>query len=171
MRRGVSLNFSSAVQYLLFLSIVTALVKPLGSYMEKVFARKRSALDGLCSPVERAIYRVCRIDPNREMSATEYASSFILFGLVSTLSLFAVLRLQHFLPWFYPSYHTTPLTPDLAMNTAVSFSTTTTWQAYAGESTMSYFSQMAGLCAQNFLAVAAGLAAGIAFNQASRTRV
>jgi potassium-transporting ATPase potassium-binding subunit len=72
-------------------------------------------------------------------------------------------QMQQFLPWFFPQYHTTPLSPDLALNTAISFSTTTTWQAYAGENTMSYFSQMVGLCAQNFLAGAAGLAVGVAF--------
>jgi K+-transporting ATPase ATPase A chain len=77
--------------------------------------------------------------------------------------LYGILRLQQFLPWFFPQYHTTPLSPDLALNTAISFSTTTTWQAYAGENTMSYFSQIVGLCAQNFLAGAAGLAVGIAF--------
>jgi potassium-transporting ATPase potassium-binding subunit len=77
--------------------------------------------------------------------------------------LYCVLRLQGFLPWFFPKYLTTPLSPDLALNTAVSFSTTTTWQAYGGENTMSYLSQMAGLCAENFLAGAAGLAIGIAF--------
>jgi K+-transporting ATPase ATPase A chain len=71
--------------------------------------------------------------------------------------------MQQFLPWFFPQYQTTPMSPDLALNTAISFSTTTTWQAYAGENTMSYFSQMVGLCAQNFLAGAAGLAVGVAF--------
>jgi K+-transporting ATPase ATPase A chain len=77
--------------------------------------------------------------------------------------LYGILRLQQFLPWFFPEYLTTPLTRDLALNTAVSFSTTTTWQAYAGENTLTYFSQMVGLCAQNFLAGAAGLAASVAF--------
>ena len=157
------MNLSSAIQYFVFLGVVTAFVQPLGGYLERVFSRKRSALDGLCAPVERFVYGACGIDPDREMKSTEYATSFILFGLVSTLLLFAILRLQPFLPWFYPAYHTTPLSPDLAMNTAVSFSTTTTWQAYSGESTMSYCSQMIGLCAQNFLAAGAGLAAGIAF--------
>jgi K+-transporting ATPase ATPase A chain len=76
---------------------------------------------------------------------------------------FAFSDCRAFLPWFFPKYLTTPLSPDLALNTAISFSTTTTWQTYAGENTMSYFSQMAGLCAQNFLAGAAGLAIGIAF--------
>jgi potassium-transporting ATPase potassium-binding subunit len=153
----------SATQYLLFLAIVTALVKPLGGYMERVFSGKRTALDLLCLPIERLIYRVAGVNPDVEMTGKEYATCFVLFGLVGTLLLYGVLRMQQFLPWFFPRYHTTPLSPDLAMNAAISFSTTTTWQAYGGESTMSYFSQMVGLCAQNFLAGAAGLAAGIAF--------
>jgi len=156
-------NLASLIQFLLFLAIVTALVKPLGGYMKKVFCSERSAVDSLCLPLEKLLYRLSGIDPNREMTFGEYAASFVLFGLVSTLLLFAILRVQQFLPWFYPAYHTMPLSPDLAMNTAVSFSTTSTWQAYAGESTMSYFSQMVGLCAQNFLAAGAGLAVGIAF--------
>jgi len=156
-------SFSSFTQYVVFLGVVTALVKPLGGYMEKVFSGKRSALDGLCSPVERLVYRIAGVDVEREMGFAEYASSLVLFGIVCTLSLYVILRLQRFFPWFYPASQTTRLTPDLAMNTAVSFSTTTTWQAYSGETTMSYFSQMAGLCAQNFLAGATGLAAGVAF--------
>jgi len=156
-------NFYSLAQYLLFLGIVTALVKPLGGYLAKVFSSERSALDGLCRPVEELIYRITGVNPEREMGFAEYAISFGLFGLASILLLYVILRLQRFLPWFYPAYHTTPLPPDLAMNTAISFSTTSTWQAYSGETTMSYFSQMVGLCAQNFLAAGAGLAAGIAF--------
>jgi K+-transporting ATPase ATPase A chain len=153
----------SATQFLLFLAIVTALVKPLGGYMERVFSGKRTLLDPLCRPVERLIYRVSAVDPSVEMTSKEYATCFVLFGFVGTLLLYGILRLQQFLPWFFPQYHTTPLSPDLALNTAISFSTTTTWQAYAGENTMSYFSQMVGLCAQNFLAGAAGLAVGVAF--------
>jgi potassium-transporting ATPase potassium-binding subunit len=157
------LDFYSAAQYVLFLVIVTVLVRPLGEYLERVFSRKSTILDRVCLPVERIIYRITAVDPKAEMTAKEYATCFILFSLVSTLLLYVILRMQRFLPWFFPQYHTTPLSPDLALNTAVSFSTTTTWQAYAGENTMSYFSQMVGLCAQNFLAGAAGLAVGIAF--------
>jgi K+-transporting ATPase ATPase A chain len=153
----------SAIQYLLFVAIVTALVKPLGGYMERVFSRTRTVLDRVCLPVERLIYRITAVDPNVEMTGKEYATCFVLFGFAGTLLLYAILRLQPFLPWFFPQYHTTPLSPDLALNTAISFSTTTTWQAYAGENTMTYFSQMVGLCAQNFLAGAAGLAVGVAF--------
>ena len=157
------MNLQNVIQYLLFLAIVTALVKPLGGYMQRVFSRDRTVLDRLCLPVEQLIYRVTWVDPDVEMTGQEYATCFVLFGMVGTLLLYAILRLQQFVPWFFPQYHTTPLTPDLALNTAISFSTTTTWQAYAGENTMSYFSQMVGLCAQNFLAGAAGLAVGIAF--------
>src|SRR6202050_4859906 len=131
--------------------------------MERVFSRKRTALDRLCLPVERIILRITGVNPEVEMTGKEYATCLVLFGFVGTLVLYAILRTQQFFPWFFPQYHTTPLSPDLALNTAISFSTTTTWQAYAGESTMSYFSQMVGLCAQNFLAGAAGLALGVAF--------
>jgi len=147
----------------LFVAIVTILVKPLGGYMERVFSRQRTSLDRLCLPVERLIYRISAVDPNAEMTGKEYATCFVLFGFAGTLLAYGILRVQQFLPWFFPQYHTTPLSPDLALNTAISFSTTTTWQAYAGENTMSYFSQMVGLCAQNFLAGAAGLAVGVAF--------
>jgi K+-transporting ATPase ATPase A chain len=151
------------MQYVLFVVIVTLLVKPLGGYMERVFSRQRTAVDRFCLPVERLIYRITFVDPNVEMTGKEYATCFVVFGLAGTLLLYGILRLQQFLPWFFPQYHTTPLSPDLALNTAISFSTTSTWQAYAGENTMTYFSQMVGLCAQNFLAGAAGLAVGVAF--------
>ncbi len=157
------MDFYSAAQYFLFLVIVTALVKPLGGYIERVFAGEPTTLDRLCLPVERFIYRITKVDPNWEMTGGEYAICFVLFGLSGTFLLYLILRIQHFLPWFFPQYQTTPLSGDLALNTAISFSTTTTWQAYAGENTMTYFSQMVGLCVQNFLAGAAGLAVGIAF--------
>ena len=157
------MNVSSATQYLLFVAIVTALVKPLGGYMHRVFTRQSTVLDRLCGPAERSIYRLTGIDSSVEMNAGQYAICFIVFGLICTLFLYAILRLQRFLPFYFPQYQTTPLSADLSFNTAISFSTTSTWQAYASEGTMSYFSQMMGLCVQNFLAGAAGLAVGIAF--------
>src|SRR3974390_2563687 len=117
----------SVIQYVLFAAIVTALVKPLGGYMERVFSRQRSTLDRLCLPIERLIYRITAVDPNVEMTGKEYVTCFMLFGLAGTLLLYAILRMQQFLPWFFPQYQTTPLTSDLALNAAVSFSTTTTW--------------------------------------------
>ena len=157
------MNLYSLAQYLLFVLIVTVVVMPLGGYMHRVFSRRKTVLDPLWVPVERSIYLLAGIDSAVEMSAGQYATCFVVFGLICTLILYAILRFQHFLPWCFPDYQTTPLSPDLSFNTAISFSTTTTWQAYGGESTMSYFSQMVGLCVQNFLAGAAGLAVGIAF--------
>jgi len=157
------MSSSALVQYAAFLLAVTLLVKPVGRYMARVFTGESTPLDPLLCPLERLIYRLTGVQPKSEMRWQEYAQAFVILGMVGTLLLYAILRLQRLLPWFYPAYMTTPMTPDLAINTAVSFSTTTTWQAYAGESTLSYFSQMAGLTVQNFLAGAAGLAVGVAF--------
>ncbi|HYA47932.1 MAG TPA: potassium-transporting ATPase subunit KdpA, partial [archaeon] len=157
------MTLQALVQYVFFLLLLTVLVKPLGGYMARVFQGQRTLLDPALRPVERFLYRLTRVDEQEEMDWKQYAVSFVLFGFCGILLLYAILRLQRFLPWFYPAWQTTPLTPDLAMNTAVSFATTTTWQAYSGETTMSYFSQMVGLTAQNFLAGAAGLAVGVAF--------
>jgi potassium-transporting ATPase potassium-binding subunit len=157
------MSLSALAQYAAFLLTVTLLVKPVGRYMARVFAGERTALDPLLCPLECLIYRLTAVKPNREMRWQEYAQAFVIFSMAGTLLLYTILRLQRFLPWFFPSHMTTPMTPDLAMNTAVSFSTTTTWQAYGGETTMSYFSQIVGLTVQNFLAGAAGLAVGVAF--------
>jgi K+-transporting ATPase ATPase A chain len=155
---------SSFVQYALFLGIVTALVKPFGAYMARVFDGGQTTLGRVLEPIERLLYRLARVDPKAEMSWLEYAVAFIIFTAVGTLALYVTLRLQRYLPGGpSPDALTTPMTPDLAFNTAVSFSTTTTWQAYGGETTMKYWAQIGGLAAQNFLAGAAGLAVGVAF--------
>jgi potassium-transporting ATPase potassium-binding subunit len=151
------------LQPALFLAVVLVLVRPVGEYIARVFGGERTWLDPVARPVERAIYRVTRIDASADMDWTEYAASFVVFGLVGTVVLYALLRVQRWLPWFDAAHITTPMTPDLAANTAISFATTSTWQAYGGETTMSYTSQLIGLAAQNFLAGAAGLAVGIAF--------
>jgi potassium-transporting ATPase potassium-binding subunit len=154
---------SSLLQSALFLAAVLALVRPAGAYLSRVFTRERTWLDPVLGPVERGIYRVARIDAAQDMSWAEYAASFVVFGLVGTLLLYGLLRVQRWLPWFDAAHLTTRMTPDLAANTAISFGTTSTWQAYGGETTMSYATQMLGLAGQNFLAGAAGLAIGIAF--------
>ena len=152
------------LQYLVFLAVVTALVKPAGAYLARIFNGGRTPLDRLLGPIERLIYWFCRVDPNKEMSWLEYAMAFVIFSGVGTLILYGILRFQAFIPGGPPSaVLTTPITPDLAMNTAISFSTTSTWQAYSGETTMKNWTQLIGLAAQNFLAGAAGLAIGIAF--------
>ena len=157
------MSSSALLQYAAFLLAVTLLVKPVGRYMARVFTGEKTLLDPLLCPVERLLYRLTGVKRDSEMGWQEYACAFVVFGMVGTLLLYTILRLQRLLPWFYPAYMTTPMTPDLAMNTAVSFATTTTWQAYGGETTLSYFSQIVGLTVQNFLAGAAGLAVGVAF--------
>ena len=157
------MTLANALQYGLFLVVVTAFVIPVGRYIARVFSGQKTILDPLLVPVERLIYRLSGTDPQHEMTWVEYATSFIVFSLVGTLALYLILRIQPLFHTFDPAHRPSPLSPDLAMNTAISFSTTTTWQAYGGENAMSYFSQMAGLAAQNFLAGASGLAVGIAF--------
>jgi K+-transporting ATPase ATPase A chain len=157
------MSIINLVQYALFLLIVALLVKPVGGYLARVFSGEWTPLDRVLRPVERGIYRLAGIDPAREMDCKQYARCFVLFGLAGTLLLYAILRVQALVPGPNAAYQTTPMTPDLAFNTAMSFTTTTTWQAYAGESTMSYASQIVGLAAQSFFAGAAGLAVGVAF--------
>ena len=153
----------NVLQYAVFVLIVALLVKPLGGYMSRVFSGGKTLLDPLLLPIERLIYRLTGVDAELEMDWSQYAIAFIVFSFVGTLALYAILRLQQYLPFFYGTYQTTPLDPALAMNTAISFATTTTWQAYSGESAMSYTTQVVGLAVQNFLAGASGLAVGIAF--------
>jgi K+-transporting ATPase ATPase A chain len=151
-------------EYLLFLGIVVGLAKPAGLYMARVFEGRPTWLDPVLRPLETLILAVLGVRRLQEMSAGLYFACFVLFGLLGALALFALMMLQAALP-AGPSDHylTTPMTSDLALNTAVSFATTTTWQAYAGESTLRYLTQAIGLVSQNFLAGAAGLAVGVAF--------
>ena len=155
----------SVAQYSVFLVTVVLLVKPVGAYMADVFERQPTFLDFAFNPFEKLIYKITRVDAEREMNWREYAAAFIIFSFAGTIVLFLILEVQTILPFFSLTKDslTSPMTPDLAMNTAISFATTTTWQAYGGETTMSYFSQIVGLTVQNFLAGAGGLAVGIAF--------
>lgn len=120
------MSLTNLLQYAGLLLIVVLLVRPLGGYMARVFQGERTRADPLLRPLERGIYRLSGIDPQHEMNWKEYALAFVAFGLVGTLILYVLLRLQSVLPWFNAAYQTTPLTPDLAMNTAISFATTTT---------------------------------------------
>jgi K+-transporting ATPase ATPase A chain len=152
------------LEYVLFLVIVVALASPVGRYLARVCERQPTMFDRMLRPVESFLYRLFGVRPEQEMSASVYIISFLMFGASSTMVLFLVLMLQRWLPGApADSYLTTPMTADLAANTAVSFTTTTTWQAYAGENTLRYLAQVFGLVAQSFLAGAAGLAVGFAF--------
>jgi K+-transporting ATPase ATPase A chain len=149
------------MQILFFLFTIFLVTPVLGGFMARVFARERTWLDPVMRPVERLIYRLTGVDESREMRWTEYAVALLLFSGVSLLVLYAMQRLQGVLPWNPQGFAGVP--PDLAFNTAVSFTTNTNWQAYSGESTMSYFTQMAGLAYHNFVSAAVGLAVAIAF--------
>jgi K+-transporting ATPase ATPase A chain len=148
------------LQILVFLAAVFAVTPPIGAFMSRVFSGQRTWLDPILRPVERLIYRLTGVDDRREMRWTEYAGALLLFSAVSMLVLYAMQRLQGFLPFNPQGFG--GVAPDLAFNTAASFVTNTNWQAYSGESTMSYFTQMAGLAYQNFVSAAAGMTVAIA---------
>ena len=152
--------WNSILQVGLFSLILTALSVPLGLYMARVFADERTFLDPVLRPVERTIYRICGVQPATEMTWVEYAVAMLLFSMVGMLLLYGIERLQDFLP--LNPQGLPAVSPDLAFNTAASFTTNTNWQAYTGESTMSYLTQMAGLAFHNFVSAAAGIAVAIA---------
>jgi K+-transporting ATPase ATPase A chain len=152
------------IEYIVFLALVVGLAQPVGIYVARVFEGTPTFLDPIFRPVESVVYRLLGVRANREMSARRYTLCFLLFSAISTVGLFLLLLAGRWLPGGPADrYVTTPMTWDLAANTAISFSTTTTWQAYGGETTLRYVTQLAGLVSQNFLAGAAGLALGIAF--------
>jgi potassium-transporting ATPase potassium-binding subunit len=144
-----------------FLLAILAVTPLLGAFMARVFSRQRTFLDPVMRPLERLIYKLTGVDEFREMRWAEYAVAMLMFSLVSLLMLYVMQRVQHVLPFNPQGFG--PVAPDLAFNTAVSFTTNTNWQAYGGETTMSYFTQMAGLAYHNFVSAAAGMAVAIAF--------
>ena len=149
------------LQIAFFFLLVVAVTKPLGVFMTNVFERKRTFLDPVLRPIERLIYKLTGVDEEREMPWTEYAVAMLLFSLVPMLLLYLIQRVQYYLP-FNPQKLIGVNPPHLAFNTAASFTTNTNWQAYSGETTMSYFTQMAGLAYHNFTSAAVGIALAIA---------
>jgi potassium-transporting ATPase potassium-binding subunit len=147
-------------QILLYFLLVIAVTIPMGAYMYRVFERRRTWLDPVLRPVERGIYAACGIDEHREQRWTGYAVSVLLFSVVGLVFTYLILRIQHQLPLNPEGFPAVP--DDLSFNTAVSFTTNTNWQAYSGESTMSYLSQMMGLAFHNFVSAATGIAIAIA---------
>jgi len=149
------------LQALVVLAILVACTIPLGRHMCAVFAGERTFLTPLLAPVERAIYRFCRIHPNAQMSWRTYLFAMLGLSAVGIAWLYVLLRIQQWLPLNPQGFGN--FAPDLAWNTAISFATTTDWQAYSGESSLGYLAQMAGCAWQNFLAAGVGLALAIAF--------
>ena len=155
---------------LVFFLLVLAVTKPLGLFMANLFEGKRTFLHPILRSVEKLCYRLCGIKEESEQKWTQYAASLIAFSLASFVFTYLIQRLQGLLP-FNPMHfstahapsNATPMTPDLAFNTATSFTTNTNWQAYGGETTLSYFVQMAALTVQNFVSPVVGICAALAF--------
>src|SRR6267142_1486573 len=150
------------IQLIAFVAILLAITKPLGVYLVKVLdPKERTFLDRILKPVERLLYRLIGVDPSKEHDWKQYTIAMLLFSLVGGLFTYAILRFQDYVPWHQhidALANKTPITPHLAFNTAMSFTTNTNWQNYSGENTMSYFSQMVGLASHNFWSAAVGIA-------------
>ncbi|PPE77895.1 potassium-transporting ATPase subunit KdpA, partial [Kaistia algarum] len=152
------------LQIAVVFAVVLATASPLGAFMARIYAGEPTFLSTLLGPVERALYRFAGVDPSREHSALGYTVAMLVFNAAGFALLYGMLRLQGLLPLNPLGFGS--LSPDLAFNTAVSFVTNTNWQSYGGETTMSLFSQMAGLTVQNFLSAATGLALAVALVRA-----
>jgi K+-transporting ATPase ATPase A chain len=149
------------LQIALFIACVLLLAKPMGSYLTRVFERRRTFLDPVLVPCERLLYRMTGVHAEEEMRWTEYAVAMLLFSAATLVLTYLVERLQGHLPW--NPQHLPGVESALALNTAISFTTNTNWQSYVPESTMSYLTQMLGLATHNFWSAAVGLALAIAF--------
>jgi K+-transporting ATPase ATPase A chain len=148
------------LQILVFFGVILAITKPLGVYMARVLEREKSFTDPIFNPVERLLYRITGIDESHEMGWKEYSIAMLLFSAVTMLLTYAIQRLQTYLPWNPQRFGA--VAPDLAFNTAASFTSNTNWQSYTPESTMSYLTQMAGLATHNFWSAAVGIALAVA---------
>jgi K+-transporting ATPase ATPase A chain len=148
------------VQLVLYMVVLIALSKPLGSYMARVYQGEPGVLGKIFGPIERLVYRACGVSADQEMSWKTYAIAMLAFNFAGIVVVYGLLRLQDVFPLNPQAM--VAATPDLAFNTAVSFGTNTNWQAYGGEATLSYLSQMAGLTVQNFVSAAAGMACLVA---------
>jgi K+-transporting ATPase ATPase A chain len=158
------MSFAGWFEIVLTVALVFAAAYPIGAFMADVFDNRRTFLSPILGPVERALYRLAGVNPEVEQKWPEYAISMVAFGGGCMLALYALLRLQAYLPLNPQGFPGVP--PDLAFNIAISFVTNANWQAYGGETTLSHLSQMAGLTANNFLDSAAATAIAVALIRA-----
>ena len=158
------MTYAGSFDIALTLALVVAAAYPMGAFMADIFESRATPLTPIFGPIERTFYRLAGVDPESEQKWLEYALSMVLFGGACLLSLYALLRLQAYLPLNPQGFPNVP--PDLAFNIAVSFVTNANWQAYAGETTLSHLSQMVGLTVNNFLDSAAATAIAVALIRA-----
>ena len=151
---------SGWLQFVAFFAVLLLLMRPLGLYIARVVEGEKTFLDPVLRPIERLFYRVCGIQADQEMSWQQYSVAMLIVSFVSLLLTYVIERAQSLLPW--NPQHLAGVSPALAFNTAVSFTTNTNWQSYTPETTMSYFTQMVGLAYHNFLSAAIGIAVAIA---------
>ena len=149
------------LQFAIYSVILLAMVRPVGIYLARVVEGERTWLDPVLRPCERLIYKLCAINAEQEMNWRQYAYALLGFSAVTMVFTYVIERLQYYLPW--NPQHLPGVGPDLAFNTAASFTTNTNWQFYSGESTMSYLTQMMGLATHNFWSAAAGIVVAIVF--------
>jgi K+-transporting ATPase ATPase A chain len=149
------------LQIIVFIAAILLLAKPMGVYMARVFEGRKTFLDPILRPCERLLYRLTGVKPGEEMGWVQYGGAMLLFSAATLLLTYLIERLQHLLP--LNPQHLPGVASDLALNTAISFTTNTNWQAYTPESTMSYLTQMLGLATHNFWSAAVGLALAVAF--------
>jgi K+-transporting ATPase ATPase A chain len=154
------MTLNAFLQIAFYFLVLLAITKPLGIYMARVFSGERTFMTRVIGPLENLIYRVCRIDPGKEQKWIAYTAAMLVFNLVGLLVLYGLQRLQYYLP-FNPQ-QMVGVKADSSFNTAASFTSNTNWQGYGGETTMSYFTQMAGLTFQNFVSAATGIALAVA---------
>jgi K+-transporting ATPase ATPase A chain len=148
------------LQLIFYMVVLIALAKPLGTFMARVYQGERTFLDRVLRPVEKLIYRLCGVRPEEEMTWKVYAIALMLFNVLGLLVVYALQRLQGFLPLNPQGFGA--VSPDSSWNTAISFATNTNWQGYGGETTMSYLTQMMALTTQNFVSAATGIAVLVA---------
>jgi len=155
------MTVNGILQLAIYVLVLLAIIKPLGIFMAKVFQGEKTFLSPVLGPIERLIYRICRVDASQEQRWTTYTAAMLMFSVVSLLLLYALQRLQYYLPLNPQQF--AGVNEHMSFNTAASFTTNTNWQDYSGESTMSYLVQMAGLAFHNFTSAAVGIVLAIAF--------
>jgi K+-transporting ATPase ATPase A chain len=154
------MTFNGIFQIAVFCIVIIALTRPLGGYMTRVFKGEKTLLSPIFRPIEAVLYKIAGVDPAAEQDWLVYGAAMLLFSLAGALSLYGLMRFQDVLP--LNPQGLPALTPDLSLNTAISFVTNTNWQSYSGESTMSYLTQMLGLTVHNFVSAATGVALAMA---------